>query len=340
MRPYNLKQETASNTGFSDQPSFLKTSVSACAKILVDGVKRSNIHRMAVTTLVGGMFLGCASVPGSSPTGTIAQGAFVQTLSHDGEEREFIVYVPSSYDGNEELPLMFAFHGFGGTAEDFMNWTQMHPLAEQENFILVFPQGSLLDGSPHWNSSLPGGDNKSSADDFGFFDAMVEEISTTYRIDMDRIYTSGYSNGSFFSYALACYRSDLVAAVASVSGTMMDGLIDDCNPSHPTAMINLHGTSDYVVPYNGGVGYSSVDEVMEYWMDINNTDSSPLTSTTGNIEQYLYSNGEGDIGIAHYKINGGDHVWFDLDYEGRSTSGIIWDFVSQYNKNGLIGSAE
>ena len=278
--------------------------------------------------------MGCGN--SNSNSGIVSQGTFTENLTHNGEEREFIMYVPSSYNGAEELPLMLSFHGYGGTATDFMNWTDMRSLAEEENFILVYPQGSLLDGSPHWNSSLPSADNKSSADDFGFIEALIEDLSTTYHINSDRIYTSGYSNGAFFSYALACYRSDLIAAVASVSGTMTDDVISDCNPTHPASIISLHGTSDYVIPYEGAPGYSSVEEVMNYWIDFNNTSTEATRNSDADIEKTLYSNGENNTSIVHYRIHGGDHVWFDLNYEGASTGQLIWDFVSNYDVNGFI----
>lgn len=311
------------------------------------GVKKkldvSRLHASAQKYILAAMIglgAGCGAYKSNVDSRAVSQGTFSQTLTHNGAEREFIMYVPSSYNGAEDLPLMLNFHGFGGTAVDFMNWTDMRSLAEEENFILVYPQGTLLDGSPHWNSSLPSADNKSSADDFGFVEALIEDLTTTYRIDPDRIYSSGFSNGAFFSYALACYRSDLVAAVASVSGTMTDDVISDCNPIHPTSIISIHGTSDYVIPYEGGPGYSSVEEVMNYWIDFNGTSTDGTRSGDANIEKNLYSNGQGNTSVVHYRIQGGDHVWFELDYEGANTGQLIWDFVSQYDVNGLMEDTE
>ena len=295
-------------------------------------------QKILLTTMIGFCTMGCGHF--TSASGVVSQGTFSQTLSHNGEEREFIAYVPSSYNGSEELPLLLNFHGFGGTANEFMNWTDMRSLAEAENFILVYPQGSLLDGSPHWNSSLPSADNKSSADDFGFVDALIEELSTTYRINPDRIYTSGFSNGAFFSYALACYRSDLIAAVASVSGTMTDDVISDCNPIHPTSVISIHGSSDYVIPYEGAPGYSSVEEIMNYWIGFNGTSTEVIRDQDSNIEKILYGHGEGNTSVVHYRINGGEHVWFEMNYEGQGTGELIWDFVSSYDINGFIGDNE
>ena len=75
-------------------------------------------------------------------------GLFTQTLSHNGITREYIVYVPDSYDGDASVPLMLNFHGFGQRADQYLKFADMRSLADSENFILVYPQGTLLDGDP------------------------------------------------------------------------------------------------------------------------------------------------------------------------------------------------
>lgn len=163
-----------------------------------------------------------------------------ETLIHDGETREYLLYVPGAYNETSSVPLMMNFHGFGMTAADQQYMADMRPIADTANFILVYPQGSLWDGDPHWNTSLPGGDNKSSADDFGFVEAMINHISSEYNIDTNRIYACGYSNGGMFAYGLANFKSELVAGVASVSGTMLDF---NGSTSHPMPVMHLHGIS-------------------------------------------------------------------------------------------------
>ena len=325
MKRYNFDGHVPSSNETSDRKHRTRMGISGPRKMLC-------------AALLGAGIFGCAGMKGYTPAGVVPEGTVVETLSHDGELREFLVYVPSSYDGSEAVPLLFNFHGYGGTAQDFMAWTDMQALADTENFILVYPQGALLDGSPHWNSALMGGDNKSTTDDLGFFEAMLDEIAASYHVDLDRVYTSGYSNGAFFSYALACYRSELVAAVASVSGTMMGGQLDSCDPSHPTAMINIHGTDDGVVQYTGSPGYPAIDAVMRFWIDFNGTNLTPITATDGVIESSIYTGGAGNTELAHYKVNGGEHVWFEMEYEGRNTGELIWDFVSRYDQNGQISA--
>lgn len=279
------------------------------------------------------LFLSCGKNDDTKNSGGTNQDA--QTLQVNGETREYVLYIPNSYDGTLAVPLLFNFHGYGGNASSFMNETNMQTLADSENFILVYPQGSLLNGNPHWNAGLDTPENKSDADDFGFVEAIIDELSANYTIDTERVYACGYSNGAFFSYALACYLSDKIAAIGSVSGTMLEETLTNCSPSHPTAMINIHGTSDGVVPYNGGEGLAAIESVINYWVDFNNTSSTAEINTIGNIEYFTYTNADNGSAIEHYKINNGDHIWFDIDYEGANTGELIWNFVSKYDINGL-----
>jgi len=259
-----------------------------------------------------------------------------QSIVHDNINREYILYVPSSYDGTSAVPILFNFHGFGGSASQFMQEADMRSLAEADTFILVYPQGSCLDGSSHWNPCPIGGDNKSTADDVGFFESMISEISSQYNLDMERIYAAGYSNGGMMAYGLANYKSDLIAAVASVSGALLN-----CTgpTSHPMPVVHLHGTSDAVVSYNGSNDWNSVQSTLDYWTSFNNTISTPTINTdnTGGmtIEHYSYEQGDNSVSVEHYKYIGGDHVWFNELYQGQNASELVWNFMSKYDINGL-----
>ena len=260
----------------------------------------------------------------------------VQTIVHDGIEREYILYVPNSYDGTSVVPLLLNFHGFGGSASEFINDADMRAEAEANSFILVYPQGSCLNGASHWNPCPVDGDNKSTADDVGFVEAMISEISSQYNLDMERIYAAGYSNGGMMAYGLANYKSDLIAAVASVSGTMLNCIGPT---SHPMPVIHLHGTSDGVVSYNGSNDWNSVQSTLDYWINFNNTVSTPIVNidNTGAmaIEHYVYDQGDNSVSVEHYKYIGGDHVWFNEPYQGQNASNLVWSFMSKYDINGL-----
>ena len=269
----------------------------------------------------------------------IITGLQTKTFSHDNVNRNYLVYIPNSYDSEIDYPLMFLFHGFGGIASEFMNTADMRDLAESNNFIVVYPQGlDLASTGSHWNCSNPSADNKSDVDDIGFIENLIDQLLIDYPvIDNKRIYAAGYSNGGFMSYYLAC-NSKKFAAIGSVAGTMLDDSYQNCNAQFPTAMINIHGTDDFDVPYVGNSYYPSIPDVVDWWKNFNNaTNEDLLTNQDGTIEQYIYYDDAGDRFVEHIKVIGGGHYWDDkLNYEGKNTSGLIWEFVSNFDIDGVI----
>ena len=277
-----------------------------------------------------------APVSDDATNDTTTENATIHTLTHNDIDREFLLYIPNSYDGASAVPLLLNFHGFGGDINTFIDDADMRTLSEAHSFILVYPQGSLLNGISHWNACPIGGDNKSNADDFGFVEALIDDISSQYYVDQERIYVTGYSNGGMMAYGLANYKSELIAAAASVSGAMLE-----CTsvPSHPMPILHLHGTQDSVIPYDGNTSYASVQTTLKYWIDFNNTSRTPTVSEDASgsipIEHYTYEQGINGVTVEHYKYIGGEHIWFTEAYEGKNASELIWDFVSKYDVYGF-----
>ena len=261
----------------------------------------------------------------------------VETLTHDSLVREYVLYIPSNYDESITYPLMLNFHGFGGEAGQYISYADMRSLADTENFILVYPQGTLSSGFPHWNPSLPSSDNKSDVDDLGFVEALIRELSSNYNIDLERVYACGFSNGGMMAYGLAQHKSELIAGIASVSGVMLES---DVKPIHPMPVLIIHGTLDGVLPYSGNGYYNSIQHIINFWRNFNNinTDAKYNSETINGtiIEHYLFESGDQGVSVEHYKVNGGDHVWFDIQYQGNVTATLIWDFLSKFDINGLI----
>jgi len=280
-----------------------------------------------------------------------AQQTLNETMLHGGIIREYIVYVPASYDGESPVPLMFNFHGWTQSAHIQMNLIgDMRAIADTAGFILVYPQGSLFQGSTHWNvGSWTAG---STADDIGFTEAMIDTIATNYNVNINRIYSCGYSNGGFFSYELACQLSNRIAAIGSVAGSMSTETYSNGNPSHPTPIVEIHGTNDPIITYSGSspAGYNSVTDVLSFWINYNNTDSSPIVTTMpdlnsadrSTVEYQSYKNGDSGTMVEHYKVIGGGHVWPNINGDPAnvnvdiSASDVIWNFVSNYDINGII----
>ena len=301
-------------------------------------IKRNN-NFFLITLFILLLIVGCKN----SDNSTINDGATI--INVGGVNREYVIYIPSTYDSIDTVPLMLIFHGWTMSANDQMNISDMRDLSESEQFILVYPQGTVFHGSTHWNvGSWTTGSN---SDDLGFVDELIYHISANHNIDMKRIYAAGYSNGGFFCQELACNLSNDIAAIATVGANMSTRTIDNCNPSHPIPLITISGTNDDEVNYDGTnfEGQISHNEVLNYWVTYNQTDISPIiidlpninTTDGSTVKFYHYKNGNNNVEIEHYKVINGGHDWpgtfGNMDINANS---IIWNFVSKFDINGKI----
>lgn len=279
----------------------------------------------------------------------VAQQFLDKTLVYDGNTREYTIYLPDNHQSTTALPLMFNFHGGGGDIASQIAIADMSAIADTAGFIVVYPQ-ALPDpndgGSTNWIHKDP-----TMVDDVFFIDALIAEINTEYAIDANRIYACGYSLGGEFTYELACRLNEQIAAIGVVARTMGTAAHDNCMPSHPTGILTILGTDDFISPYggltfNGIQYYLSADDMHEYWSTYNNASSTPTITPLPNsnssdgstVERHSWTDGDGCVTVEHLKVIGGGHDWpgsfgnMDID-----ASLEIWNYVSQYSLEGLIG---
>jgi|TARA_B110000259_G_scaffold170587_1_gene201424 polyhydroxybutyrate depolymerase len=273
-----------------------------------------------------------------------AQGYISQTIQHDGLTREYSIYIPASYDGTTNFPLLFNFHGGDGVIADWQTTADMRPIADTANFILVYPQArpDPSDGmSLNWIPKVPG-----AFDDVPFISALIDTIASNYQIDHNRIYACGYSLGGDMSFELGCKLSNRIAAIAPVARTMQANPNSFCSPVHPTGVLTILGTDDFISPYGGSVFggieyYISAAATHLYWATHNNCDATASMSTVSpSVERYTWSTASGCAYVEELKVIGGGHDWPGSFGNMTIDANIeIWQFVSRYDINGLIGCA-
>ena len=279
----------------------------------------------------------------------ISQQLTTQNILFDGNNREYIIYVPQIYSPSISTPLLFAFHGGSGYANDFMNYeADFRSISDTAGFILVYPQ-ALEDpndgGSTNWLHKEPT-DHK---DEF-FVETLIDTLSSVYNIDNSRVYACGYSLGGMFSYTLACSINDKIAAIGSVAGACFYGAFAACNVNHPTAVLTINGTDDGIHPYNDPNGwYFPVTSIDSFWVTTNNTDITPIVTQVPDInpndgstvERYSWQNGNGCVSVEELKIINGGHDWpsplSNWGNQDINASAEVWNFVSKYDMDGLIG---
>ncbi len=272
------------------------------------------------------------------------------SIMHDGLKREYILYVPDAYSGNEPVPLVLNYHGYGSNASQQMYYGDFRSISDTAGFIIVHPQGTRLYGLRHWN--VGSWIFASTVDDVGFTEALIDALASEYNIDPAKVYATGMSNGGYMSFQLACQLSDKIAAIASVSGSMTPDIIDKCDPQRPIPILQIHGTSDLLVLYNGIRGLTEpIKDILAYWVDYNNCnpvaaiESLPDTARYdgSTVEHYIYDSGHNGVTVEHYKVIGGGHAWpkFGLNLLPGTNHDIdaseeIWSFFSKYDINGRI----
>ncbi len=204
----------------------------------------AGISRIAALLLLFGA--GAVHAAGSRCDAPAEGGAF--TLSVGGTTRAFLVHVPSGKP-ERPAPLVFAFHGLGGSAQEFADHSDFDHVWPEA--VRVYPQGvyRVFEERPQFRGDgwqiRPG---ELEDRDLRFFDALLAWISDRYCIDPHAVFATGFSNGGFVSNLLGCLRPKQLAAIAPVAGGMV------CTPADPVPALVIHGTADRTVEFELGVG--------------------------------------------------------------------------------------
>lgn len=268
---------------------------------------------------------------------------FVDSILHDNVYRHYRGYIPEAYANQTNLPLVFNLHGRGSNAIEQQFYSKMNEVADTSGFIVCYPDGI----NNVWNSGF----DPDSTDDVGFIDVLIDEFLDKYNIDLNRVYSCGMSNGGYHSYYLACEMPNRFAAIASVTGTMFPPVFESCEPGRAMPVLQIHGTNDNTVLYNGSATAQAIEEVIAFWVTNNlctskgDTVEIPDIDTTDKSTAQLisYSNCEDDSSVQFYKIFNGAHTWpgaatdflgvTNYDFSG---SEVIWNFFKQHSLESQI----
>jgi polyhydroxybutyrate depolymerase len=277
-----------------------------------------------------------------------AQNTVSGTIQSGGLTREYLLYIPAVYNGNTAVPVVFNLHGYTSNNLAQAFYGDFRPIADTANFLVVHPNGTLDgQGNRFWNTFL----GNSNVDDVGFISDLLDTLQANYNIDANRVYSTGMSNGGFMSYSLACELNDRITAIASVTGSMIQSKLNACNPERPVPVMQIHGTADNTVPYNGSAinTFVSIPALVNAWVDFNECNPTPIITQVPNTntadgctaERQLFTGGDQGSTVELYKINGGGHTWpgalFNIGVTNQdfSASQEIWRFFSQYRLNQL-----
>ncbi len=293
-----------------------------------------------------------------SQTGDTLSASIVSS----GVTRSYLIYVPKIYHSlNVAVPLVMNMHGFGGSSSQQMLSGDFRSIADTANFIVVYPQGltqnvSVTQFGIPLQIPAPGwavfGTVADGIADRKFITDLVDTIKAQYKISSNRVYATGFSQGGFISQDLAAFNSDVFAAIASVSGTMVPSHYSACAPKHPMPVMMIHGTKDPLIGYYGPVSTSgifknavnslSLDTILTSWISFNKC--NPIsnsaseyrlpdinTSDGSTVSHLVYKGGLKGASVEHYKVYGGGHAWPSLT--GAVNSGVLGTFGGLGNTN-------
>lgn len=298
-------------------------------------------RRVVLSIVVGALALpvvlalvGAASYRASNaPNGRMVSG---------GIEREYLVYVPKSYDPARRTPLVISLHGaglWGAGQRDLSGW---NAVADSAGFIVVYPSGSKP-GVRVWRSMSPA----NMQVDVRFMSDLIDTLQARYNIDPTRVFANGLSNGGGMSWALACTLSNRVAAVGLV-GAALFLPFDWCPDSTAVPAIIFHGTDDRQARYRGGTSWVARDPFQPIppfvasWAKHNGCSSTPMESRVApDVTRRTYGNCAQGADVVFYTIEDGGHTWpggpdvMPAWFAGRTASSIdasrlMWDFFQAH----------
>jgi polyhydroxybutyrate depolymerase len=276
-----------------------------------------------------------------------------RTIGVNGATRSYLIHLPPNAGTGALLPLVIALHGGGGNPEQFAKDTQFNPLADQENFIVVYPHGTGLLGT--WDAiHCCGQAYDKQVDDVGFISALIDALIQSDHVDPKRVYATGHSNGGMMTYRLGAELPDKIAAIAVSAGSIggkadrRSPQVQIQNPSTPISVLIFHGKLDTHVLYDGGYTVDglvrnrydmSVAQAVDFWTKVDACTGDPKVTTTGHITVSDYAACTNATEVTLYTIADQGHAWpggtngvIDPPTHEISATALAWAFFKAHPK--------
>lgn len=264
------------------------------------------------------------------------------TIVSSGIEREYLLYVPSSYDRTQPTPLVISLHGgamWPAAQREVDRWDRV---ADAHGFIVVYPSGVTGRGPRAWRAS--GGPG--SIRDVRFISELIDTLRASYNIDSTMVYANGLSNGGGMSFVLSCTLSDRIAAVGVV-GTAIFLPWSACTDRRAVPMIAFHGTADSAARYHGGKSwvapgtFPDIPRWVARWAARNRCSPEPVDSAvTVDVIRRAYTRCADSAAVVLYTILEGGHTWpggkpmpgwfVGTTTESIDASALMWAFFREH----------
>jgi polyhydroxybutyrate depolymerase len=258
----------------------------------------------------------------------IAFAQIKEQLYHDYYKRTWLIHIPDNYSENKSYPLVIALHGGGGTGKQLMRSTKnrFNQLADQEDFIVVYPQGLKKSWNDNSKRETSGFARKENIDDVGFINKMITQLESKYNINSKAIFACGISNGGLMSQTLAIELPEKIKTIGMVAANFGEIQINESKNVTPFSILFIQGISDPVIPYNGGeiIAFKKsrgnvigMDKSIAYMQNLNGNNLDPVISKIENnafdfciSEHLVYPNLKNEsLKIELIRVKNGGHTW-------------------------------
>lgn len=296
----------------------------------------------------------------------LTPGDQLQRITIGGRNRTYLLHLPKTFSPQRQYALVVNFHGGGGNAQITAEMSHISELADEKEFIVVYPNGSgrQADRLLTWNAThCCGFAFENQIDDVGFVRELVKQLNRELPIDPKRIFATGLSNGAMFTYRVGAEMADVFAAIAPVAGTIggwphvgEPGPLVPSKPQQSVAVIVFHGKLDRHVLYAGGqqqVAFPgqppdrvdiSVADSINFWVEANGCPTQPQRQTlaAGRITVDSWSGCTRQADIVLYSLEEQGHAWpggkpaiagfSDSPNSDIDATRLIWEFFATHPK--------
>ncbi|MGN6198934.1 alpha/beta hydrolase family esterase [Humibacter sp.] len=255
------------------------------------------------------------SVTPVATAGPMTAGNHTLSIDVQGHARTLILHIPQAATAQRPLGLALVFHGAYETASDSEKKTDITAAANTHGFLVAYMQGykdTWNDHNGHTAAQAAG------IDDVAYTRAALAAIEKRVSVDTGRIVAVGFSNGALFADLLGCEFPEPFSAIVMAEGQFSTPVAASCRPNKPLSVLQINGTADPTVPYDGGsvtlsgstVHFLSAHEAISQWARHDGCSATPQKTSAGSgvsVETYqACSNG---VSVQLRTIDGGVHAW-------------------------------
>lgn len=256
-----------------------------------------------------------------------ADNAF--TCTYDGLSHDVILDMPETVEG---ASLVIMLPGYGNTAEGFRSTVHLEETLCPAGYMLAYvtgaPDAHSTTASTEWNSGMGLNENK----DAEFLVALVEYLEENYKLNSDKTYAVGFSNGAFMTHRIAIEACDTFEAIVSVAGMMPKAIWEERRQNIDIGVFQITGEKDDVVPkYSDNSAKSNpnpaIEDVVSYYVEANSL-SETSKEAIGKSEITKYESETGHS-VWNLFVKDGRHSWPTPDIQKIDTNQLILEFLEE-----------